>query len=604
MAITCTYDHRVIQGAESGVFLARLQTLLEGSGPEGDEFYTSIFAALGIPVRPFRWEPDQSTSPVVNSDPMKQAGVAHLIEAWRERGHLAAAIDPLGLPRPSHADLEPAAHGLTIWDLDRNFHAGPFGVATLRALLDKLRSIYAGSIGVQYMHLDNPQERLWVQERIEGSHAHSSLDAAARKRVLRDIVLAQGFEEFLENRFKGHKRFSLEGGETSIAMIEDMLDRAASAGAEEAVIGMAHRGRLTLLANVVGKGVAQMFSEFEGDLDPESNDGSGDVKYHLGASNVRQMPCGKSITVSVAANPSHLEAVNPVVEGIVRPKQDRLGDVRRERVIPVLIHGDAAMSGQGIVAEVFNFSQIDGYNTGGTVHLVINNQIGFTTGPHASRSSTYCTDPALAIGAPVLHVNGDDPEASIRAMRLALDYRRAFHKDAVVDMVCYRKHGHNEGDDPSYTQPLMYRLLEHHKPAGASYAARLIADGVVTQPEVAGWQEAQKKELYEIYDQTQKVKQEYELLELTPLPMTGMPTDLPPTAVDRDVIHAILDGIATFPQTFHLHPKLQRVVDRRKEAHSGPHIDWALAETLAFGNRGCRRNPGTIERPGFRTRDF
>ncbi|HXP89139.1 MAG TPA: multifunctional oxoglutarate decarboxylase/oxoglutarate dehydrogenase thiamine pyrophosphate-binding subunit/dihydrolipoyllysine-residue succinyltransferase subunit [Bryobacteraceae bacterium] len=582
MAVTCTYDHRVIQGAESGAFLARLQALLEGE----DEFYTAIFSDLSIPVRPFKWEPDQAASQVVNADPLKQAGVARLIDAWRERGHLLATIDPLGNPRHSHPDLEPATHGLTIWDLDRSFHAGPFGVMTLRALIERLHSIYAGPMGVQYLHIHNPQERMWLEERLEASP--EPLPEATRKRALRDIVLAQGFEEFLENRFKGHKRFSIEGGETTIAIVEELLERAAGMGAEEVVIGMAHRGRLTLLANVVGKGVAQMFSEFEGDLDPESNDGQGDVKYHLGAANVRHVAGnaagGRTITVSVAANPSHLEAVNPVVEGIVRPKQDRLGDSRRERVIPLLIHGDAAMAGQGIVAETFNFSQIDGYNTGGTVHLVINNQIGFTTSPEAARSTTYCTDIALAFGAPVFHVNGDDPEACLRATRLAHDYRRTFHKDAVIDMVCYRKHGHNEGDDPSYTQPLVYRQLERHTPASVSYAARLVGERVVTEAEIAEWLAAQKKQLYEIYDQTQRVKEQYELHELSPIPAEGMPMDLPPTAVDRGVLHRILDGVTTFPPEFHLHPKLQRVVDRRKEAHAGPHVDWALAETLAFGS--------------------
>jgi 2-oxoglutarate decarboxylase len=586
MTVTCTYDHRVIQGAESGAFLARLQALLEGE----DEFYTAIFADLSIPVRPFKWEPDQATSQVVNADPLKQAGVARLIDAWRERGHLLATIDPLGNPRHAHADLEPATHGLTIWDLDRSFHAGPFGVLTLRALIERLHSIYAGPMGVQYVHIDNSQERLWLQERIEAGPA--PLEATSRKRALRDIVLARGFEEFLENRFKGHKRFSVEGGETTIAIVEELLERAAGAGAKEVVIGMAHRGRLTLLANVVGKGVAQMFSEFEGDLDPETNDGQGDVKYHLGATNVRRVAGdaagGQTITVSVAANPSHLEAVNPVVEGIVRPKQDRMGDVRRERVIPLLIHGDAAMAGQGVVAETFNFSQIDGYQTGGTVHLVINNQIGFTTSPEEARSTTYCTDIALAFGVPVFHVNGDDPEACLRATRLAHDYRRTFHKDVVIDIVCYRKHGHNEGDDPSYTQPLLYRQVEHHTPAGVSYTSRLIEEGVVTQGEIVGWQETQKKQLYEIYDQTQKVKEQYELMELSPIPAEGMPMDLPPTAVERKVILRILDAITTFPSEFHLHPKLQRLVDRRKQAGSpqpaGPQVDWALAETLAFGS--------------------
>src|SRR5665213_1390419 len=580
MTVTCTYDHRVIQGAESGMFLARIQALLEGE----DGFFDRIFRDLAIPAQAWRWQPDQATAPMVSADPLKQAGVARLINAWRERGHLVADIDPLGLPRPSHADLEPSAHGLTIWDLDRTFHAESFGVLALRTLLDRLRNTYAGKTGAQFMHIDSREERNWIQERMESAAEQFSLDAATQRRILKDVVLTDGFEGFLDNRFKGHKRFSIEGGETTIAMIEELLENAAPAGVQEIVIGMAHRGRLAVLANVIGKGVAQIFSEFEGDIDSDFNEGTGDVKYHLGASNVRQTSGGQEITVSVAANPSHLEAVNPVVEGIVRPKQDRLGDSKRERVIPVLIHGDAAMSGQGIVAETLNFSQIKGYTTGGTIHLVINNQIGFTTNPHEARSSMYCTDVALGIQAPVFHVNGDDPETCVAAMELAFDYRQRFHKDVVLDMVCYRKHGHNEGDDPSYTQPLVYRKLQDHKPVATLYAERLIHDGVVTAQEVAGWQEEQKKQLYGIYDHTQKVKEEFELHEMSPVAAEFMPGDVPPTAADRGVLARILDGITTFPADFHLHPKLTRLIERRKQAHQGPHVDWALAETLAFGS--------------------
>jgi 2-oxoglutarate decarboxylase len=580
MTMTCTYDHRVIQGAESGMFLARVQALLEGE----DGFFDQVFRDLAIPAQAWRWQPDLATAPMVSSDPLKQAGVARLIHAWRERGHLVADIDPLGLPRPSHPDLEPSSNGLTIWDLDRTFHAESFGVLPLRTLLDRLRDTYAAKTGVQFMHIDDREERKWIQERMESAAEQFSLDAATQRRILKDVVLTDGFEGFLDNRFKGHKRFSIEGGETTIAMIEELLECAAPAGVHEIVIGMAHRGRLAVLANVIGKGVAQIFSEFEGDIDSDLAEGTGDVKYHLGASSVRKVSGGQEITVSVAANPSHLEAVNPVVEGIVRPKQDRLGDAKRERVIPVLIHGDAAMSGQGIVAEVLNFSQVKGYTTGGTIHLVINNQIGFTTNPHEARSSTYCTDVALGIQAPVFHVNGDDPEACVAAMELAFDYRQRFHKDVVLDMVCYRKHGHNEGDDPSYTQPLIYQKIQNHKPVAALYAERLIHDGVVTAQEVAAWQEAQKKQLYEIYDHTQTVKEQFELLEMNPIAAEFLPGNLPPTAADRTVLHRIIDGITTFPADFHLHPKLMRFVERRKQAHEGPHVDWALAETLAFGS--------------------
>ena len=592
MTVTCTYDHRVIQGAESGMFLAQMQALLEGE----NEFYDQIYSVLGVPLRPLRWEVDRATGPAavpgLNTDPVKQAGIVSLLQAWRERGHLAADIDPLGAVRPGHADLDPAAHGLTIWDLDRAFHAGVVrdafanksGVTTLRKLLDSLRQTYGGKMGVEYMHCESPAEREWFQQSMEPTANQWPLTADLKRRALKSVVEAEGFEMFLENRFKGHKRFSIEGGETTIAILDEWLDRSAQNNVDECVIGMAHRGRLAVLANVIGKGIAQVFSEFEGEIAEENFEGSGDVKYHLGASNRRAMPCGKEITVSVAPNPSHLEAVNPVAEGIVRPKQDMLGDIRREWVIPILIHGDAAMAGQGIVAETLNLSQIDGYSTGGTLHLVINNQIGFTTNPRASRSSEYCSDVALMVQAPVFHVNGDDPEACIRAAQLAYDFRQRFHRDVVIDMLCWRKHGHNEGDDASYTQPVLYRKLRDKKSVATTYAARLVAEKVIAEADVNAWQEAQKKSLYDIYDQTQKNKEGWELLELSPLTPGTMPQDLPPTGVSRSTLEQIIQGISAFPADFHLHPKLVKSVEKRATAFHDDAIDWSLAESLAFGS--------------------
>jgi len=583
MTVTCTYDHRVIQGAESGTFLARVQALLEGEAG----FYERIYKDLNIAAKPARWAVDQTSAPVLNSDPLKQAAVARLIQAWRQRGHLVANIDPLGVPRAPHPDLEldghGAGHGLTIWDLDRTFQCGTFGVLPLRELIEQLRATYAGHIGIEYAHVENPAEREWFEQRVEPSRFQWPLEVSARKRALRSVVDAEGFEGFLENRFKGHKRFSIEGGETFIATVEELLERAAATGVEECVIGMAHRGRLTLLANVMNKGIAQIFSEFEGEIE-EDFDGSGDVKYHMGESVRRKMSSGKEITVFVSPNPSHLEAVNPVVEGIVRPKQDRLGDTARERVIPVLVHGDAAMAGQGVVAETLNLSQLEGYNTGGTIHIVINNQIGFTTNPAASRSTIYCTDVALMVHAPILHVNGDDPDACLRSIQLAFDFRQRFHRDVVVDILCWRKHGHNEGDDASYTQPVLYRKLRDHKPVSSGYAARLIAQGVVTPEEVEGWSAAQKKRLYEIYDQTHQNKEEWELKELAPMAPGLIPQDLPPTGVTREMLDRVAGGITAFPADFQLHPKLARMIDKRASALQENSIDWALAETLAFGS--------------------
>ena len=580
MTVTCTYDHRVIQGAESGTFLARLQALLEGE----NEFYEGVYRELGIAATPVRWEVDQASAPLVNTDPLKQAAVARLIQAWRERGHLVADIDPLGVPRFPHPDLDPTGQGLTIWDLDRSFHSGTFGVLPLRDLVDQLRGTYAGHIGIEYAHVEDPEERAWFEQRVEGTRLASwPLDAAARSRALRSLVEAEGFETFLENRFKGHKRFSIEGGEVFIAAMEELLDRAASTGVEECVIGMAHRGRLTLLANVMGKGIAQIFSEFEGEIDDDF-DGSGDVKYHLGESVRRKTASGKEITVFVSPNPSHLEAVNPWSKGSYARSRDRLGDTARARVIPVLVHGDAAMAGQGVVAETLNLSQLDGYNTGGTIHIVINNQIGFTTNPGSSRSSTYCTDVALMVHAPIMHVNGDDTDACLRATQLAYDFRQRFHRDVVVDILCWRKHGHNEGDDASYTQPVLYRKLRERTPVSTLYGARLIQQGVVTPEQVEGWAAAQKKRLYEIYDQTQKNKEQWELRELDPMPPALIPQDLPPTGVTREMLDRVARGVTAFPVDFHVHPKLARMIEKRAAAVKEDSIDWAMSETLAFGS--------------------
>jgi multifunctional 2-oxoglutarate metabolism enzyme len=579
MTVTCTYDHRVIQGAESGLFLAQMQALLEGE----DAFYDKIYAGLGIPSKPIRWEVEQSV-PSVNADPAKQAAVASFIQAWRERGHLAADIDPLDVPRLPAPDLDPAAHGLTIWDLDRTFDAGSFGVVTLRDLIDRLRLAYAGKMGVEFMHCENPEERRWFLEQLEPGSNPWSLDAEAKRRALMSVINAEGFESFLENRFKGHKRFSLEGGESTIAVVDELLDRAAYGNVDECVIGMAHRGRLTMLANVIGKGIAQVFTEFEGEISEEDFGGAGDVKYHLGASNRRQVPGGKAIRVSVAPNPSHLEAVNPVVEGIVRPKQDRLEDKLRERVIPLLIHGDAAMAGQGIVAETLNLSQIDGYNTGGTIHLIVNNQIGFTTNPSEGRSTGYSSDVALMVHAPVFHVNGDDPEACTRAAQMAYDFRQRFHRDVVIDVLCWRKHGHNEGDDASYTQPVLYRHLKDHQSVAALYGARLQKEGVITAEEIAALHEAQKKYLYEIYDLTQTNKEEWELLELSPLEPGSRPQDLPLTGASLLALEQVILTISEFPAGFKVHPKLTRLVEKRAAALRDNTVDWALAETLAFGS--------------------
>ena len=595
MTLTCTYDHRVIQGAESGAFLGEIQALLDGK----DGFYEEVFDHLHMPHQPVHWEKDrQPLLPGMTSartaEIAKEAGIMQMINAYRVRGHLIADLDPLGHEPSYHPELDPETYGLTIWDLDRDFLTGSLGeaigefgpkpVATLREILETLRQTYCGKIGCEYMNIQVPEQKQWLQRRMEPEANNWPLEPEARLRTLRRLIAAEEFEHFLHSRFIGQKRFALEGGETALVILEEILERAVAAGVHEIVIGMAHRGRLNILANVVGKDLKQIFSEFEGDIDPSSTQGSGDVKYHLGATGVRQMEDGRDIVVSVSPNPSHLEAVDPVVEGIVRPKQDRLGDTNRERVIPLLVHGDAAFAGQGVVAETLNLSQLDGYWTGGTVHVIINNQIGFTTNPDEARSTPYSTDVARAVQAPIFHVNGDDPEAAIRVVQIAFDYRQAFKKDVVIDMICYRRHGHNEGDDPSFTQPVMYRKIKEHPSVGTLYAERLVREGVIRAEEPADLRKATFQRLSDAYDASQKHAERFELQELSAVTTEEIGNFCPRTAVNHQVLERVIRGITRFPENFHLHPKLRGFVERRaEEIAKGTPIDWAFGEAMAFG---------------------
>jgi 2-oxoglutarate dehydrogenase E1 component len=505
---------------------------------------------------------------------------------------LEADFNPLGLDHAeTHSELDPATYGLTIWDYDREFFVGPLKLAdpkkkfaTLREILEVLRVTYCGKIGAEYMHIQSPEEKHWLQERMEPNRNQAALSRDVRVRALERVVEAEEFEHFLHTRFIGHKRFSLEGAESAVAILDEVLDTAANNSVAEAVIGMAHRGRLNVLANIIGKSMVQVFSEFEGNVDPHSAQGSGDVKYHLGASGIRKSTEGREITVSVAFNPSHLEAVDPVVEGIVRPKQDRMGDTERARVIPILIHGDAAFAGQGVVAETLNMSQLEGYTTGGTIHLVINNQIGFTTNPFDSRSSAYSTDIARMVQAPIFHVNGDDPEACVRCARMAYEYRQQFKKDVVIDMVCYRRHGHNEADDPSYTQPIMYRKIREHASVAVQYGERLLKEKLVDPARVAEMRKAVSVRLNAIYDQSKKSSERFEVGRLTAVSKEAMEQPHASTAIDRPLLERIVHGITTFPAEFHLHPKLKGLIERRKEALQGAPLDWGMGETLAFGS--------------------
>jgi 2-oxoglutarate decarboxylase len=598
MSVTCTYDHRIIQGAESGAFLGRLEALLNGE----DGFYDHVFAELRVPYHAVHWESDKPSGVqggmVPVSDMAKQAAVIELIRAYRVRGHLMADLDPLGGSTSGsnyHPELDPLNYGLTVWDLDRSFNMGTLGVevgeegsrhGTLREILDLLRQTYCGKIACEYMHIQSPDEKAWLQRRMEPSGNQPLLSIEEKKQILHDLVRVEEFEHFLHARFVGQKRFSLEGAETAVPILEEILDLAGEENAAEIVIGMAHRGRLTVLATCVGKPLPEIFSEFEGFSDPDSIQGSGDVKYHLGSTNVRQTRHGAELVVSVAPNPSHLEAVDPVVVGIVRPKQDRLGDTERARVIPILIHGDAAFAGQGVVAETLNLSQLDGYATGGTVHLIINNQIGFTTLPSGSRSTVYSTDVARMVQAPIFHVNGDDPEAATRVARLAFEFRQKFKKDVVIDMVCYRRHGHNEGDDPGYTQPILYRKIKDHPSVTVLYGKQLEREKAVAKGEVDSVRKQQTDLLAKEFDLAKGKVHANSHEEEGFGNDQAVPFSIPPTsAAPPDTLRRVVEGSTHFPLGFTVHPKLKGFLDKRVEslAHGGP-IDWAFAETLAFGS--------------------
>ena len=587
MNVSSTYDHRIVQGAESGQFLGTLEMLLLG----GDSFYERIFHDLRVPYRPVRFEKDLNPPFFAGGRNMeaveKQARVGALINAYRVRGHLVANLDPLGPGEdvPYHPDLDPHTYGFTIWDLDRLFttnHLGGTDRATLREILEVLRQTYCGNIGAEFMYNADPVQKQWLMDRMESSRNRAVLTDDERKQILRKLIEAEAFEKFLHTKYVGHKRFSLEGGESAIPLLSRLLDRCAAEGIREVVLGMSHRGRLTVLTTIVGKPVAQIFAEFEDVPDPASIQGSGDVKYHLGAAGTHRAPGGAEVAVAVAPNPSHLEAVDPVVEGMVRAKQTRMGDHRaHEKVMPVLLHGDAAFAGQGVVAETLNMSQLHGYRTGGTIHVVVNNQIGFTTSPVDARTSTYCTDVAKMIQAPVFHVNADDPEAVLHVVDMALDYRSRFKRDVVVDLVCYRRYGHNEGDEPSYTQPLLYQKIKAQPSTAHLYGGQLLRGKTITPEELETlWSEA-RGALQQAFDASAGGRTKASFVDSLTAP-PAPPID--PGLDARSALVAIIEAVANVPPGFEVHPKLRPVLKRRAEYASGrPEIDWAGGEMLAFG---------------------
>ncbi len=600
VTITSTYDHRIIQGAESGLFLAHVSECLMG----GHGFYQEVFDALEIPYEPVKWQQDDNSSTDSTDGGherlIKQNHVQTLINMYRVRGHLIAHLDPLDAePVDLHPELDPLHYGLTIWDLPRQFVSDGLAgtqMATLDEILSVLRDAYCRTLGIEYMHIQDLEQKRWIQQHVEGVSAIAG--PAEQRHILDRLNAAEVFERFLHTRYVGQKRFGLEGAESAIVILDAILNEAVKEGMHESVMGMSHRGRLNVLANIVGKSYGEIFEEFEGNLDPESVQGSGDVKYHKGATGMFVARSGETIPLTMASNPSHLEAVDPVVVGMARARQDALGGERGSGpalvdgpgepfpVLPILLHGDAAFAGQGVVAETLNLSGLAGYRTGGTVHVVINNQLGFTTAPEAARSTVYPTDVAKMVQAPIFHVNGDDPEACARAARLAFGFRQAFHKDVVIDMVCYRRHGHNEGDDPSYTQPLMYALIDAKRSVRKLYTETLVRRGDISLEEAEQALDSFGARLQAALDETRA-----EAEDLPPAPLS-LPEYIQPdltiprieTGIDPQVLARLAAEVRSVPEGFVLHPKLARQFEQRDKVVADGEIDWALGEALAFGS--------------------
>lgn len=593
MTVTSTYDHRVIQGAESGSFLRLVHSLLNGE----KEFYDRIFEDLEIPYDPLPFGEDKYVGQLdgqgATLEQNKRAiAVMRLINMYRTRGHVLADLDPLS-DEPGHSpELDFEYYGLTLWDLDREFYCGGLAgneKAPLREIVGLLRDTYCGKIGAEFMHLLDLEERKWLRERMESNTNTPELTKEQKRGILHKLNQAMAFEQFLHKKYIGHKRFSLEGADTLIPIMNHLLENAGNDDVSKIFIGMAHRGRLNILANIMNKPYRKMFADFEGNVDPDSIQGSGDVKYHLGSKGEYETATGKNVQIELMPNPSHLEAVNPVVEGATRATQDQLqNDAPRNSILPVLIHGDAAFSGQGVVAETFNMSQLKAYKTEGTVHIIVNNQIGFTTLPEEGRSTEYASDLAKMILAPIFHVNGDHPEEAVHAIQMAFEYRQKFGKDVVIDLVCYRKHGHNEGDEPAFTQPGMYREIDNHDTVRDIYTKQLLNKGELTEEET--------KEIFNEFDEL--LHQAFEEaknsspLEVTEEMMSRHETKqenwpkLPDTTYSEEDLKEIAVKLNTVPKDFDANHKLLKQLAKRAEIvdKNEKKIDWGFAEALAFGS--------------------
>ena len=576
LTLTSTYDHRIIQGAQSGEFLRKVSELLLGK----NNFYEDIFTSLQVPYKPYVWAVDIDTTH--DEDINKVARVQELIHYYRVRGHLIADTNPLEYAQRTHPDLRMVNHGLSVWDLEREFATGGFGgvpFMKLRDILIRLQDSYTRSIGIEYMHIQHPEERKWIQERVE--KPHERMDRQEQLRILRRLNAAEAFEKFLHTKYIGQKRFSLEGSESAIVALDSILVEAANDNLIEVDIAMPHRGRLNVLANIAGKSYEKIFREFEDVSSPGFVQGSGDVKYHLGTYGKFTTEEGASVPVYLAANPSHLEAVNPVLEGIVRAKQDKLGKNHDYPILPILLHGDASFAGQGVVLETLNLSQLRGYKTGGTVHLIVNNQVGFTTSPQDGRSSTYASDMARTIQAPIFHVNADDPESVSLVSRLAYQYRRQFKKDVVIDLITYRRRGHNEADDPSLTQPLMYQVIDEKRSVRKLYTESLIGRGDITIEEAEHALVDYQNQLERVFAETKG-----DLKKPDPIPVNNKPV-FPAevkTGISMDLIQKIADTQINLREGFTPHPRLWPQLERRAQMIKDNNIDWAMGEALAIGS--------------------
>jgi len=604
LTISSTYDHRIIQGAESGSFLALIDELLRG----GHGFYDEIFAETGIGFRPYRWALDRNPAILgeeAHGDEVgKQARVLELINAYRVRGHLIADVNPLGVKGVQyHPELDIDTYGLTIWDLDREFitgsiltgniitgnNMGGVGRAPLRQIIGWLRKFYCGKFGIEYRNIQSPTEKEWLRSRIETDQPAPS--GEVKKQILWKLISAEQFERFLGTKYLGQKRFSIEGAETVVALLDQLIEQSARRGVRDITIGMSHRGRLNVIANVIGRFCERIFTTFEGSIHPKFPHDQGDVKYHQGASGFRETDSG-TVLLTVPPNPSHLEFIDPVVEGMVRAKQDQAeagksdSAVTRDQVLAVLIHGDAAFAGEGIVAETLNLSGLEGYSTDGTIHLIVNNQLGFTTPPEAGRTSVYSTDVAKMIQVPIFHVNGDDPDAAFQVLTIALDYRQKFKKDVVIDVMGFRRHGHNEGDEPTYTQPVMYRRVKSHPGVMELYARRLVREGVVSEEEVASLIEERKRR-YEnaLLGAKEIVAKTGSAPETRRAPEEADPSEEVDTSVDRATLVRIARAITEVPKGFNLNPKVTSLLSRRARMAQGElSVDFGMAEQLAFGS--------------------